>query len=263
VASHLSPNSAYNVLHDCKWTQEGTLTIVKGIINLVHACQTEHKLKVRKLESDICHLCDLVASYEETFNMALEGFELATDSVSWIQIPIGHGFHHPAKWVKCLNNGCMACFHEGQGEKDTPYIAKLYAPANYNNKHPLEPLKPWLHHAMSGGSMTYSMLLKEVNNLWEWGLQAEVEHYWKLDREIRCANDQIKLLHSDLKALQTHQHLCKSCLVVSHLQDKVGHLTGWFAPYPRYHHPTLAIKSGWRATKKGKGQVVTEDPGDE
>jgi hypothetical protein len=93
TTSHLSPDSTFNILHDCKWTTEGTLAIVKGIVNVIHAHQAEHDLKVRKLESDICHLHDTVARYKETFNMSPEGFELATNLVAQIQIPIGMGFH--------------------------------------------------------------------------------------------------------------------------------------------------------------------------
>ena len=70
---------------------------------------------------------------------------------------------------------------------------------------------------MSGPSTHYSVLLKEVDKLWEWGLQAEVERYRKLDREIRYAHDQLKLLCGNLNALQARRLLCEGRLVASHL----------------------------------------------
>jgi hypothetical protein len=53
AASHLSPDSALNVLCNCEWTTEGTIAIVQGIVNAMHAHQTEYDLKVGKLESNI------------------------------------------------------------------------------------------------------------------------------------------------------------------------------------------------------------------
>jgi hypothetical protein len=143
AASRLSPDSAFNVLRDREWTTEGTLAIVKGIVNALHARQREHDLQVETLKNDITQLRNTLAGYEETFDIAPEGFELATDMVAQIEIPIGNGFHRPAKWVKKLEDGCVACYHEGQGPKDTPYIAELYASPEYNAEHPMEPLEPW------------------------------------------------------------------------------------------------------------------------
>jgi hypothetical protein len=143
AASRLSPDSALNVLHDCEWTTEGTIAIVQGIINALHACQTKHNLKVGALKSNIRQLRNTLAGYKETFDIAPEGFELATDTVAQIEIPIGNRFHRPAKWVKRLDDGCVACYHKGQGPKDTPFIPELYAPPDYENEHPMEPLEPW------------------------------------------------------------------------------------------------------------------------
>jgi hypothetical protein len=142
AASRLSPDSAFNVLRDHEWTTEGTLAIVKGIVNALHARQREHDLQVATLKSNITQLHNTLAGYEETFDIAPEGFKLATDTVAQIEIPIGNGFHHLAKWVKKLNDGCVICYHEGQGPKDTPYIAELYTPPDYESEHPMEPLEP-------------------------------------------------------------------------------------------------------------------------
>jgi hypothetical protein len=158
----------------------------------------------------------------------------------------------------------VACYHEGQGPKDTPFIAELYALPDYKHEHPLEPLDPWFRWVMSGNPTNYTILLKEVNNLWEWGLHAEVKRYCKLDGEIWYANNQIELMHCELEGLQTHHMLCEGCLIASCVQDKVGHLAGHFVPFLGSHHPSIRPCSGWRPKdKKGKGGAVTEDPSDE
>jgi hypothetical protein len=67
----------------------------------------------------------------------------------------------------------------------------------------MEPLEPWFQWVLSGNPANYSILLKEVDDLWEWGLHVEVEQYRKLDGQIRYANDQIELMCCELESLQT------------------------------------------------------------
>jgi hypothetical protein len=181
-----------------------------------------------------------------------------------IKIPIGNRFHHLAKWVKRLDNGYVACYHKGQGPKDTPFIAKLYAPPNYTDEHPIEPLEPWFRCVLSGNATNYNVLLKEVNDLWDWGMRAEVEWYWKLDRQIRYTNDQLKLMWCDLESLQARHMQCESRLVASCLQDKVGHLAGCFSWMPGMYRPSSIGRSGWKPKdKKGKGRAMVEVVNDE
>jgi hypothetical protein len=259
AASRLSPDSAFNVLRDREWTAEGTLAIVKGIINALHSRQREHDLQVEALKNNITQLRNTLAGYEETFDIAPEGFELATDAVAQIEIPVGSGFHRPAKWVKKLDDGCVACYHEGQGPKDTPYIAELYAPPDYSDEHPMEPLEPWFRRVVSGNAANYAVLLKEVDELWDWGIRAEVERYRKLDGQIRYANDQIELMHGDLESLKTRRMQCESRLVASRVQDKVGHLAARFSWMPGMYRPTQLGRSGWKPKdKKGKARAPIE-----
>jgi hypothetical protein len=264
AASWLSPDSVLNMLHDHKWTTKGTIAIVQGIVNALHARQTEHDLQVAALKSNICQLCDILAGYEETFDIAPDGFELATDTVAQIEIPIGNGFHCPAKWVKRLDDGCVACYHEGQGPKDTPYIAELYAPPDYESEHPMEPMEPWFRRVLLGNTANYAVLLKEVDELWDWGMCTEVEQYRKLDRQIRYANDQLELMRGDLESLQTRRLQCESRLVASRIQDKVGHLTACFSWMPGMYRPSGVSQSGWRPKdKKAKGRAMVEVVDDE
>jgi hypothetical protein len=264
AASCLSPDSAFNVLRDREWTAEGTLAIVKGIINAIHTCQTEHDRKVGELEDNIQQLRNTLAGYKETFDMAPEGFKLATNTVAQIEIPVGNRFHRLAKWVKRLNDGCVACYHKGQGPKDTPYIAELYAPPDYDDEHPMEPLEPWFRRIMSGSAAHYSILLKEVNDIWEWGMRAEVERYQRLDGQIRYTNNQIDIMRSELEALQTQRLLCENRLIASRIQDKVGHLASHFSWMPGAGRPPAIGRSGWKPRdKKGKGRACTEEPRNE
>jgi hypothetical protein len=247
------------VLCDHEWTTEGTLAIIKGIVNALHARQWEHDLQVAALKSNITQLRNTLAGYEETFNIAPEGFELATDTVAQIEIPISNGFHRLAKWVKRLDDGCVACYHEGQGPKDTPYIAELYAPPDYKSEHPMEPLEPWFRRVVSGNAANYAILLKEVDELWDWGMHAEVEQYRKLDGQIRYANDQLELMRGDLESLQTRRLQCESQLIASRIQDKVGHLATRFSWMPGMYRPSNIGRSGWRPKdKKGKGRAMVE-----
>jgi hypothetical protein len=184
--------------------------------------------------------------------------------VAQIEIPIGNGFHHLAKWVKRLDNRCITCYHEGQGPKDTPFIAELYALPDYENEHPMEPLEPWFRHVLLGNAANYSVLLKEVDELWDWGMHAEVERYRKLDGQIRYANDQLELMQCNLESMQACRMQCESWLVASHIQDKVGHLAACFSWMPGMYCPSGIGRSGWRPKdKKGKGRAMVEVINDE
>jgi hypothetical protein len=128
----------------------------------------------------------------------------------------------------------------------------------------MEPLEPWFWHVMSGNSTNYSILLKEVDNLWEWGLHVEVEQYRKLDGQIQYTNDQLELMCCGVEDLQTQCMLCENHLIASHIQDKVGHLAGCFSYIPGLHCPSGIGQSRWEPKdKKGKGWAITEEPSKE
>jgi hypothetical protein len=112
---------------------------------------------------------------------------------------------------------------------------------------------------VSGNAANYAILLKEVDELWDWGMRAKVERYRKLDGQIQYANDQIELMWGDLKSLQTCRLQCESRLIASHIQDKVGHLAARFSWMPGMYRPSNIGRSGWRLKdKKGKGRAMVE-----
>jgi hypothetical protein len=257
-AARLSPDSALNLLRQRDWSPESTVAIVTGIVNATHKRTEDAATTIASQRATIDRLRGAVANYEEIYDMAPDGYELATESVAEIQIPVGSGFYRPAKWVRRLDDGRVACFHDGQGPKDTPYVADLYAPANYKEEHPLEPLEPWLRRVLAGSAPNYTILLDEVDKLWEWGYHAEVERYRKLDGECRALADRVELLRCDLETQQQRRHLCEGRLVASRLQEKVAHIANRFAPYSNVRR--TEVKGAWRSIdRKGKGRANVDD----
>jgi hypothetical protein len=228
--------------HD--WTPEGSIAIVTGIVNAANRQAEETATKIKELQDNINNLWATVANYEEVYDMAPNGYELATDQIVQVQIPVSSGFYKTAKWVKHLNNGRIVVFHDDQGPKDTPYVANLFTPTSYSEEHPLKPMEPWLRRILAGTPTNYSILLEEVDKLWKWGYRAEVERYWKLDGECRATTNRLELLCSNFDGLQERHHQCEGCLVASRLQDKVTHIANRFSPYLGHHR--MEPKGAWR-----------------
>ena len=93
AAAQLSPDSALNILHTCQWTTEGTIAIATALVNTIHSRMAEADKREGELKARIAHLESVIEGYQGTFNTAPDGYSIAINSTTAIQIPIGSGFY--------------------------------------------------------------------------------------------------------------------------------------------------------------------------
>ena len=118
-------------------------------------------------------------------------------------IPLGDGVFKPAKWIKKLEDGRVAGFHEQQGLNESPYIIDLYAEADtagHGEENPIEPLPAWFRALLIGPSSDFVHLQHDIGDLDDWGLAREIARFHKLDQEATELASQVNVLHEELDA---------------------------------------------------------------
>jgi hypothetical protein len=120
--------------------------ITKGLLATIARCDAQEVSEIHRLNEQICGLHDCVEHYENIFERAPDGYIENDGQVPHFYIPLGDGVFKPVKWIKKLEDGRVAGFHEQQGPNESPYIIHLYAPADtdgHGKENPIKPLPTW------------------------------------------------------------------------------------------------------------------------
>jgi hypothetical protein len=117
--------------------------IKKGLLATIARRNAQEVSEIRCLNEQIRELHDHVGHYENIFKRAPDGYIENDGQVPHFYIPLGDGVFKPAKWIKKLEDGKVAGFHEQQGPNESPYIIDLYVQADtvgHGEENPIEPL---------------------------------------------------------------------------------------------------------------------------
>jgi hypothetical protein len=142
-------------------------------------------------------------------------------------IPLGNGVFKLAKWIKKLEDGRVAGFHEQQGPNESPHIIDLYAQADtvgHGKENPIEPLPAWFRALLIGLSSDFMHLQHDIGNLDNWGLAREIAHFRKLDQEAAEIAARVEVLHEELDATHDAQTMSEKRLVLSCAAQKAAQL---------------------------------------
>ena len=99
-------------------------------------------------------------------------------------IPLGNGVFKLAKWIKKLEDGRVAGFHEQQGPNESPHIIDLYAQADmvrHGEENPIEPLPTWFCALLIGPSSNFVHLQCNIEDLDDWGMAWKITCFHELD----------------------------------------------------------------------------------
>ncbi len=160
----------------------------------------------------------------DTFAQPLEGYT----KNGWLPhftIPIGGGLSNPAKWIKQLNNGCVAGYSKEDGPHNLSHVCKIYVMPKYTAD-PAEPLPHWVHETLQGLASAYLVFLDAVKGTDNWGLQADVMWYRDLNKHIIHYKAQLDCIHSELKSAIIAHNQCKGRLECMWILEQVSHLAG-------------------------------------
>ena len=160
--------------------------ITMGLLATIARHDAQEASKVRHLNEQICRLHDHIKHYKNIFECAPDGYIENDGRVPHFYIPIGDRVFKPAKWIKKLEDGWVAGFHEQQGPNESPYIIDLYAPADmdgHGEENPIEPLPTWFRTLLIGPSSDFVHLQHDIADQDNWGLAREIARYHELDQE--------------------------------------------------------------------------------
>src|SRR6266403_243509 len=251
----LSPQSVRNAIATTNLDPPALHTIIDALVETsnsrhqqyLHQAQTEateHKAAIDKLEEDLEFTQSWLLDYQETFVKAPDGY-VANDRLPTFTIPLGEGSNVPAKWVKQLNDGCIARYSEHNGTGDLPYIKEIYAALQDSALNPAEVLPFWLWETLQGTAIQYQELRWAVWDLDDWGLYAEVLRYCQLNEDILSLKAQLDLNHTSLAAAQNARLQSFTRLEAARLPKRISHMAA-----PIWSSPSTTVRGAW---KKGRG----------
>jgi hypothetical protein len=215
LAAH--PNLNANILQ----------AIAKGLLTTIARCDTQEASEIRCLKEQIHGLYDRVEHYENIFEWAPDGYIENDGWVPHFYIPLRDGVFKLAKWIKKLEDGRVARFHEQQGPNESPHIIDLYAQADtvgHGEENPIELLPTWFCALLIGPSSDFVHLQRDISDLDDWGLAREITCFHKLDQEAAELATWVKVLHEELDATHNAQTVSEKWLVLSHVAQKAARL---------------------------------------
>ena len=242
----ISPSSASNLLQlamsseSLKKIALGLITNIKQREREVAAYDTARNEHVAWLERELHRIQQTAPSTPRI--PPQEDYVLNTDQAPGFYIPVEEGLWQPAYWVKLLPDGRCAGLLKDDGPEAVPYIADLFAQADYNPSDPDLPLPCWLLQLLAGAPTYYQVIRQEVEKIGDWAIIAEVTRYRNLTDHIKTKQAQIMQMEKDLKVLDEQRDLCEARLARTCFEDKVSVLCSLSGPRdkPRFrkiHRP--------------------------
>src|SRR6266403_1461103 len=251
----LSPQSVHNAIATTHLEPPALRAIIDALVKTsnshhqqyqrqVRAQNEEHKAVINKLEEDLEFAQSRLLNYQETFVKAPDRY-VTNDRLPTFTIPLGEGSDVPAKWIKQLDDGCVAGHSEHDGTGDLPYIKEIYAAPQDSALDPVEVLPFWIQETLQGSAIQYQELQRAVWDLDDWGLYAEVLRYRQLDEDILSLKAQLNLNHASLAAAQNARLQSFTRLEAARLPKRISHMAA-----PIWSSPSTTVRGAW---KKGRG----------
>jgi hypothetical protein len=161
------------------------------------------------------------------YERAPDGYIENDGRVPHFFIPLGEGVFKPAKWIKKLEDGRVARFHEQQGPNESPYIIDLYAQADtvgHGEENPIEPLPAWFRALLIGPGSDFIHLQRNISDLDDWGLAREIARFHELDQEAAELATQVEVLNEELDATCDTRTMSEKRLVLARASQKAARL---------------------------------------
>jgi hypothetical protein len=149
---------------------------------------------------------------------APKGYIINDGHIPHFYIPLGDGVFCPAKWVKRLEDGRVAGYHNGQGPNESPYIIDLYAQADtigHGEENLIELLPAWFRALLLRPSGDFIHLQHEIEDLYDWGLAQEISPFCELNTEATKLTLQVEVLYEELDATCDAWTVSKKWLVLT------------------------------------------------
>ena len=199
----------------------------RGLLATITWHNAQEASEIRHLNEQIRRLHNDVEHYENIFERAPDGYIENDGQVPHFYIPLSDGVFKPAKWMKKLEDGKVARFHEQQGPNESPYVINLYAQADmvgHGKENPIKLLPAWFRTLLIGPSSDFVHLQCNISDLDDWGLAMEITRFCELDQEATKLAAQVDVLHEELNATRDARTMSEKRLVLARASQKVAQL---------------------------------------
>ena len=184
----LSPTSVQNVLTATpNPSPDQFQSIIAGLATTIWVRDNVHQEKVKGLEADIVVLQQRVDGKDDGLAKCPPGYKENRECFPNFTIPLNDGLEQFACFIKQLNNGRVTGLHAGAKGEEEAQIIELYTSPNYSTDKLMESLPSWICHCLLGDWATYALLEDTVNDLDDWGLLANVQHYHNMTKNMHTS----------------------------------------------------------------------------
>jgi hypothetical protein len=221
----VSPNSLDTLLGDVPNLDAATLWgILGGAIGTIRQVQEAHTRETVRLWGQIEVLERQVEHYEITYPNCLDRYESNEGRAPSFYIPGPNKTTILAKWVRQLDDGCVAGFSQHQKAGEAPHVAELYLMPSYDIEDPPELLPGWFRALLIGSSPQYNVFREEVARLNDWSVLAEVKRHRTINDELGEVRYQIGVFEAQVDDLVERRQLCEARLEAGKVASQVKYL---------------------------------------
>ena len=179
-------------------------TVVRGLVATLRQRDLKNFAEQNKKAAYIQELEDRIKKeFEVLYDMHTcpEGFEANDDRrAPYARVPDKDGYLVSPKWVRYLNDRCIATYAMGAPIDSMPYVVDIFAePSLDDEDEPFEPMPHWYCAAMHANESHWQVLYKETYKMAQWGIAANLKRHRDLTRVTDGLVSRIEFMQQDLE----------------------------------------------------------------
>jgi hypothetical protein len=163
---------------------------------------------------------------QQPFSTPLNGYIKNRGQVA-IELPCCDGNRCPARWIKCMDQGQVAGYTEGDTPNDLPIIINLYAPVDtWGEDEAPRGLPGWFLSMLTGSTPMFATLRQGFKALPQdnWGYVAEIDCFRALNEQRQSTLVQINQLLTEMETLHIEQQPSQGRLKMGWAAQQIEHL---------------------------------------
>ena len=237
-------------------------TVIHSLVATLRKRDIDNFAERNKQASHIQELEDRIKKeFEVSYDMHTcpDGFESNDEChAPYAQVPDKEGHLVLPKWVRYLDDGCIAAYTMGAPIDAMPYIVDIYAEPSLNDEdEPFEPMPHWFRAAMHADEAHWQVLYKEIYKMAPWGIATDIKRHQDLTKVADGLVSRIEFMQRDLEGARQAADLCEYRLQAARAHKYTKHAQGLVNHGIRFTKQNIqAVYILRKGNNKGKGRAV-------
>jgi hypothetical protein len=228
------------------------VNIIRSLTATIKSWEETHKTAISSFDDTIAHLDEKIKNYKDTFCIPPKGYVENNGHYPNLHIQVGKGLYRPTKWIKQLDNYCVAALCDTDLSSSSPTITNVYA-APSRTSSPVKPLPRWLLDLLTRNPTTYSLIQNAAGELYDWGVAADLDQFRVAHNQMVDAYKQVDSYTVQAEAHFRAKAAIQSQLKLAKIAEDLNHLKGLS------DHHTLnegnVIWSSWKKPEFARGRA--------